>query len=243
MRRALRNDEGFSLIELLVAMSVGTVVILAAFTVLDISLSTQSSATDRIETVQRGRQTMNEISRVLRSHTCLSNGHPGIVEATPTSVRLHSAVGGERLNPGFQKIDDRRIVYDATTRKLTLETYAGIEAATPSPDTTTFSTTATTRVIGEQIRQDGTTPIFRYYTFQGDPAAATLEVNPGTGIYQAAKPAAANAQLMSIARIEVRYLVRVRDSGSSGAKYSLFTNSFWIRSADPAVSSAGGGCT
>lgn len=233
MRERLRSDDGFSLIELLVAASVGTLVVLAAFTMLDMSISTQSSATDRIETVQRGRQTMNEMSRVIRSHTCLGDNQPGIVEATATSLRLHSAVGPERLVPGFQRIHDRRLVYDATARTITLQQYNGTDASTPQ--TVTFSgTVSSSRVIGEQIRLDGSTPLFRYYTFQGNPAAATLQVNPGAG-------ALTLAQRQSIVRIEVRYLVRTRDDAAS-TKFSLFTNSFWIRSADPAVSAAGGGC-
>lgn len=234
MRGRLRNDDGFSLIELLVAMSVGTVVVLAAFTVLDMSISTQSSATDRIETVQRGRQTMNEMSRVIRSHTCLGDNKPGIVEATATSLRLHSAIGPERLVPGFQRIHDRRIVYDSSARTITLQQYDGTDASTPQ--TVTFSgTVSSSRVIGDQIRLDGSTPFFRYYTFQGDPAAATLQLNPGVG-------ALSETDRRKVVRIEVRYLVRTRDNEAS-TRYSLFTNSFWIRSADPAVSAAGGGCT
>lgn len=233
MRERLRSDDGFSLIELLVAASVGTFVVLAAFTVLDMSISTQSSATDRIETVQQGRQTMNEMSRVIRSHTCLGDNLPGIVEATATSLRLHSAIGPERLVPGFQRIHDRRLVYDGSARTITLQQYDGTDASTPQ--TVTFSgSVSSSRVIGQQIRLDGSVPFFRYYAFTGNPATATLQLNPGAG-------ALTLDQRRQVVRIEVRYLVRTRDNADS-PRFSLFTNSFWIRSADPAVSGAGGGC-
>jgi hypothetical protein len=233
MRGQLRDDDGFSLIELLVAMSVGMLVVLAAFSVLDMSISTQSSATDRIETVQRGRSTMNETSRVIRSHTCLGDTKPGIVEATGTSLRLHSAVGPERLVPGFQRIHDRRLVYDGSARTLTLQQFDGTDASTPR--SVTFSgAVSSSRVIGQHIRLDGAIPLFRYYTFQGTPATATLPLDPGGG-------ALSETDRQRIVRIEVRFLVRTRDSAAS-TKYSLFTNSFWIRTADPNATSSGGGC-
>lgn len=234
MRARLTGEDGFSLIELLVAMSVGTVVVLAAFALLDTSIKTQSSATERVETVQQGRQTMNRISRVIRSYTCLGDAKPGLVEATATSLRVHSAIGPERLVPGFQRIHDRRIVYDATARTITLQQYDGTDAATPQ--TVTFSGTASSsNVIGQQIRLDGAVPLFRYYTFQGTPATATLQLNPGAG-------GLSETDRQRVVRIEVRYAVRARDDAAS-TKFSLFTSAFWIRSADPATAAAGGGCT
>lgn len=236
----LRNEDGFTLMELLVSMTAGLVVVAAAFLTLQISVTTQTSASDRVESTQRGRETMNLVARVLRSHTCLGDTKPGLVEATATSLRVHSAMGPERLSPGYQKIDDRRLVYDATTRKLTMDTYNGTDAtpaSTATPLTVTFSSTvSSSKVIGENIRLDGTTPIFRYYTFNtATPPTATQQVDPGTGSLN-------QTQRQSIVRIEVTYLVRDRDSNSASAKATRFTDSFYIRTADPDATTAGGGC-
>lgn len=239
MLQRLRNDDGFTLMELLVSMTAGMFVVGAALLTLQMSVTTQTEASDRVESVQRGRETMNMVARVLRSHTCLGNGSgPGLLEATATSVKVHSAMGQERLTPGYQKIDDRRLVYNATNRTLTLETYNGTDAvSSPTPSTVSFSASvSSSQVIGEKIRLDGTTPIFRYYGFTSTtPATPTQLLDPGSG-------ALSLTDRQKVVRIEVRYLIRNRDNASS-TKYTLFTDSFYIRSADPDATSAGGGCT
>lgn len=230
-RPRLDDDGGFTLIEMLVGAVAGFLVVSAALAVLETAVATQSQAEDRIESVQRGRGTMNVIGRVIRSQTCLDNGAPAIVEATATSLRLHTSIAAERLTPAYQPIDDRRLVFDPTARTITLQTHIGSGA----PPNVTFSPSPTSSlVIATSIRQDGTTPFFRYYGFQGTPAQTTLQLDPGAG-------ALTEAQRQQIVRIEVRYRVTNRDSATS-TKFTVYASSFWVRSADPYNTGNGSGC-
>jgi prepilin-type N-terminal cleavage/methylation domain-containing protein len=64
------GERGFTLVEMLVAMSIGVVILLAAFTLLDRSFTTSAQIADRQEGLQRGRQAMELITRQLRSQVC-----------------------------------------------------------------------------------------------------------------------------------------------------------------------------
>ena len=70
-RRRASDERGFTIIELMVAMSVGMVVLLAAFMLLDRSFTASGQIADRQEALQRGRQAMELITRQLRSQVCV----------------------------------------------------------------------------------------------------------------------------------------------------------------------------
>ena len=65
MTTRLKSDEGFTLLELLVAMSIGTVVLMAAFTIMDRSVVVSNEVADRSEALQRGRITMERRKSVV----------------------------------------------------------------------------------------------------------------------------------------------------------------------------------
>jgi len=71
MRRRLRqlssDESGFTLPELLTAIVIGMVVLMAAFMLLDRTVASTARVSDRQEAVQRGRLTMELITRQLRS--------------------------------------------------------------------------------------------------------------------------------------------------------------------------------
>jgi len=77
IRRRLNDDQrGFTLVELLTAISIGMIVLMAAFMVLDRTISASGQIADRSEALQRGRQAMSTITRELRSAVCVGNTFP-----------------------------------------------------------------------------------------------------------------------------------------------------------------------
>lgn len=237
LRRPLGGDGGFTLPEVLIASTLGTVVLLAAFQVMDTAVRTQSDAAARIESVQGGREVMNRIGRVIRSQTCLGDTNPSITAASPTSLQVTTSLGPEQLNPGYQPLQRRTLTYEpgdgGAAGRIVETSVPGVGA----PPSTTFTGTPETRVIAERVRLDGSTPFFRYYALQGNPAQATLEVSPGAGL---TLPSGKNA-LRSIVRIDVTFLVRSRD-GSEDSRFARYSGRFWVRTADPSDVDAGGGC-
>ena len=78
---ALRSQAGFTLIELMVAVAIGTIVVLGGFAVLDASVSGSHEVFDRTDSAQRGRLAMDGVMATLHSQTCPSKTEPPIADA------------------------------------------------------------------------------------------------------------------------------------------------------------------
>ncbi|MEA2362171.1 MAG: hypothetical protein QOD71_1316 [Thermoleophilaceae bacterium] len=160
-RPRLSDERGFTLTELLVAMFIGMVVLLAAFMVLDRSFTASGQIADRTEALQRGRLAMNLITRQLRSQVCVGTANKPIVAASDSSITFYAD-----LSDGTQPIKKRTLSFDVTTDTITESVIAG---AGTYPNVT-FTAAATSLPLLTKVRQimDGTTPrpMFRYYGYQ-----------------------------------------------------------------------------
>lgn len=71
MRSRLKDERGFSLMELLVADLIGGFVITAAITMLVVAFNSANRVNDRVNAAQTGRVAMEQIVQRVRSQTCL----------------------------------------------------------------------------------------------------------------------------------------------------------------------------
>lgn len=87
----MRRSDGFTLIEVLVAASVGMIVFLAALALLGISFDSSYGVVQRTEAMQRGRLALDRITRELRSQVCPTAVTPSAITAgaTDKSVTLY----------------------------------------------------------------------------------------------------------------------------------------------------------
>jgi prepilin-type N-terminal cleavage/methylation domain-containing protein len=159
--RHLRSDEsGFTLPELLTAMGVGLIVLLAAAMVLDSSVSTSNEIADRQDAVQRGRLSMEVVTRELRSQVCLKDARP-ITYGDDYTVSFYA-----NLSNDSDKADLRTLRYEAGEKRLYEDIYEGIGTF---PDLTFPASHMSTRHIVSAIVpvKDGpdTRPMFRYYRY------------------------------------------------------------------------------
>jgi prepilin-type N-terminal cleavage/methylation domain-containing protein len=191
--RDLRQEHGFSLIELLVAIATGTVVMMALFTILDVTLHQTSTTFSRVDATQRARTTLEGVMSQLHS-ACFAQGvapiQPG---STSTSLIFESATGnGVSLTPTEYEID-----YNAAAHTLTETSFA----ATGSNGTSwTFSSTPqpnTPKTLLTNVRSAA----FTYYAYQqvsytdaaGNPYMMLLDGTnavPGTNTIPPASPQA-----------------------------------------------------
>lgn len=158
----MSDERGFSLTELLVAMVIGMIILLAAFMLLDRSFSASGQVADRSEALQRGRLAMDLITRQLRSQVCVGNTVP-IVSGTDTAITFYAD-----MSDGSTPIKKRTLSYDTTTDTIT-------ESVVPGAGTypaLTFTGAATSLPLLTKVDQilDGTPPttprpIFRYYGY------------------------------------------------------------------------------
>lgn len=92
----LRDERGFSMIELLIAM-VSTVVVLAALvTILEVTYGQETRITDKVQADQTGRTAMNKIVEELHS-SCTGFGAGAIQKPTETPMSPLEATGPANL--------------------------------------------------------------------------------------------------------------------------------------------------
>jgi prepilin-type N-terminal cleavage/methylation domain-containing protein len=178
MAARLAGEEGFTLVELLVAMVVGLVVIFAALSVMGGSWRLNAKTTDHIQTTDRGRVAMDKITQLLGGRTCLQSETPAqgaLVTATNDQIEFYASVTSETA-PRLV-VERRRLTYRPTTKDILFEAWTG-SAPPPTPPPAKTTTPTVTRTLAQGVAPAGTTPIFRYYVAEGALAQPTLRLTP-----------------------------------------------------------------
>jgi len=168
VRRLGEDQRGFTLIELMTAISIGMVVLFAAWTILDHSVSAADDVSDRVDTTQRGRVAMEEITGQLRSQVCLpedvtdttlDDSKTALINAGANEVTFYTDHGGENPLP-----DRRRLSYSAGTITEQVWRPTGI-----APDWVYPASPTRTRKLGTGLAPAEVSgqpqPIFRYFAY------------------------------------------------------------------------------
>lgn len=235
LRRRLSRQGGFTVVELLVAISIGTVVLTAALTILDRSMVVSNQITDRTDALQRGRQTMELLTRQLRSQVCLGTATEPITEGKQFSVAFYADLtDGSDLN----KTQKRKLAWDSTTRTFTEERY---QPSGAYPDLL-FTTAPTSRVIGSPAKpiKDGAVdrPMFRYFAFKSGTTTGELEEIPLAN--SAAK--LTTADVARVVMIEVAFVSQTTRNKPSDTQATTLDDQVYVRSADPMQPQDGSRC-
>jgi prepilin-type N-terminal cleavage/methylation domain-containing protein len=165
MRGALVRDQGgFSLTELLMAMLVGSIVLWGLMTIFVQGIGTTMKVGDRVEAQQRGRLAMDRIETVLNSQVCLDATKPPVIAGSGQAVTIYADLGNEQFTP-----QQYRFVYDPAARTITEQQYDGTGTV---PDVTFPATPSRTNVVAAGVVPDRVggvqQPIFRFYRFEAD---------------------------------------------------------------------------
>jgi prepilin-type N-terminal cleavage/methylation domain-containing protein len=171
-RRLAREEDGFSLIELLTALALGSVVLTALMFVFTTGLTASGRVTDRVDSTARARLAMDRMTTLLNSQVCLVNpdatsgqvATPPVVPASDgNAVTFYADLDGASDTP-----NKYTITYNPTAKTLTLASYAGIgQMATgiTFPSTPSSTTLLADNVQGA-LNSGGTEdPVFSYYAF------------------------------------------------------------------------------
>lgn len=220
----IRRDSGFTLVELMIGMSIGLVVILGGMTILDSVLRISRTTQSRVDSSQRGRTAMENITRELRSQVCLSATAPALTTATATNVVFYVNLGVVDSNPERHEIS-------LTGGDIILKRFVG----TGTPPSMTFPGTATsTRTLLENVATFGGTPFLRYYAWQnGNPVLPTTLLPAPLSAANLAKPV----------KIAVSFRTYPnRDFRNNNAGYSDLQNAVFVRAADPVDTTNGPRC-
>jgi prepilin-type N-terminal cleavage/methylation domain-containing protein len=171
MRARLADERGFTLVELLAALVVGSIVLFAGFGLLDTAVRLQARSVDSLDATDRGRVAIDQVSQSLASRLCLG-GVPSLVDARDDRVEFYSSAARES-GPVSIVVQRRRL--SVTSTSIREEIWTGSPPLAP-PELPPASTTtpATTRTVVSGVRPIGSTPIFRYFAYTGTPARPTL---------------------------------------------------------------------
>jgi hypothetical protein len=183
--RRLRDEAGMTIMEVLVAATIGMIVLMAMFTLLDGSVRMNTNVMRKTDAMQRGRLAMDVLTQELRSQVCLSNLAGTAVRegATADTVEFYSDFSeGDGLEP----VTKRRLSFDPDTGDITTAIFMTDELA-PIPGDFPDIPTQTLMRLENAARQlddgGGEVPFLRYFAYEwvGNPATraeATEELIP-----------------------------------------------------------------
>lgn len=169
------SQRGFTLIELVAALSIGMIILLAAWTILDRSVSAADEVSDRVNTTQRARNAMEEVTGLLRSQVCLpadvtdtglDDSKTALISAQNDEVTFYVDHGGENPLP-----DRRRLSYSGGTLTEQMWRPTGTAPNWVYPSTPTRTRTLGTGLAPAEVSGQPQ-PVFRYFAF-GDGTAPT----------------------------------------------------------------------
>jgi Tfp pilus assembly protein PilW len=217
LRRA-RSESGHTLMELIVAMSLGMGILLISFQLLDRSLGLTKEVSDRVGAVQSGRLAMDTMTRQLRSQVCLG-GNPALYAASGDSITFYSNLSAT-APPSLDTFS-----FNEAARTIT---HTRIKGVGPVPGTTHTSTPTTSTLLANAARNGASptlNPVFTYYGFDTS--------NPPKAVQQLTPMPLTLLQRESTARIVISFVSRPTKATTTNKRAAVLTDEIFVRSADP----------
>ena len=167
-RARLRDERGFTLIELILASAAGLLVSGAALAIIAVSYELLRNDADRVDANQQGRTAMLEIEQLLNS-SCVG----GLVGFAPvqagSSANSITFIASRADDPATPPSEYQ--IYLTGSNQLDLTTYQ--YAAGSAPYWSFSSSGQTQTLITHAAVVPGTSAIFSYYPYQSSGALAT----------------------------------------------------------------------
>jgi hypothetical protein len=237
--RRLKDERGYTLVELLAATAAGLVVCAAALTIVVSSLSFADGDADRVDSDQLGNVAMEKIVQALNSSCVEGYGNSPIVGATGTSAALGST-GAPPSSADtltfFSSLTDSPVVIPSevsvslspTTGQLVMSTYpwvptgsTGAYSATPTITANLISNAAPP---GSTAATNSTTPVFTYFGY--DTSTGTLS-DPLLPSPSAGPLGATNAS--NVAEIGINFQAQPTDGNDSPGDSADLSDSVTLR--------------
>jgi prepilin-type N-terminal cleavage/methylation domain-containing protein len=223
----LRAEDGFTIVELLTAMVIGAIVLVAALTVLDTTLSLTTRVSTRVDTLQRGRNAMDLMIRDLRSQNCVNvltsaatgatSMNDSLIGGSATSVDFYTDLGDGSTPP------THRTLTFSPTAKTIVETIVKPVLQAGAWNFTTGATT-TSRTLLTDVIQDGVTPVFSFYAFDGS--------TPKTPTFGLPTPLSAADEARTV-RISIAFKVQRTGGTTTSPGATSLQDDVYRRAADP----------
>jgi prepilin-type N-terminal cleavage/methylation domain-containing protein len=252
MLTRLDDERGMTLPEVLVAMVCAVILSLAAFALVDVVMARSGEVNARVDTTQRARGAMDDVTRSLRSQVCVTRSDPTVMtaarsvfSASKTQVVFFAETSSESYtatNSTMPIPTLRTLSMQGTTLKETVRP-GNIDITKPGLNAITFASATGERtrsvLTDVKLATDPATgadvPLFRYYAWNTATKAPDTLLDPGSG-------SLTESQLQQVAKIAVSY--RVQPTIKSAKRGSIvLQNDITVRSVDPNSSTPKPICT
>jgi prepilin-type N-terminal cleavage/methylation domain-containing protein len=225
----LRDQDGFTLMEVLMAVTVGFVVLAATLGLLESSVRLNTGVISKTDAMQRARLGMDMVTQDLRSQVCLDFDDAAVVAGTSDSITFYGDFTEDGKRP-----KKRRLTFDPAKGTIVSDVYeAPSSAATPLKATDFPSAPTRSQLVLEAVQNqydqaNQKIPFFTYFANRLDP----------DGVYRPSEklavPLSAN-DVKRVARIDVAFLAR--PTGAKNNKQAVNLNDqVAVRHLDPNVS-------
>jgi prepilin-type N-terminal cleavage/methylation domain-containing protein len=224
----LSESRGFTLTELVVAMALGMIILLAAFTVIDRSFLGNKAVADREDALQRGRNALELMTRQLRSQVCVQTS-PAVMPITngaDQTITFYTYLGDPSTTTAAQRDPTTNQPYPEqhtisyASNKIT-ESDSKVTSFTPLTVASPYKTsTLATNVILPNNK------LFQYY---GETASGAVSTTPLTTALSTADKA--NVVEVAVAFKVLPSGIAVTDTGNKQA--TTFQNYVFWRAVDP----------
>jgi prepilin-type N-terminal cleavage/methylation domain-containing protein len=222
----VRDESGFSLIELVVALAIGTVVLLAAFMLVDASAPLAARTQDRVDAFQRGRLALDIVGAELRSQVCM----PGAVPPIMPLVSDEDDIWFYGNNQDQNSLPQRHHIY-LQGNALKEETWQG----TGSQIAVNFPVNPPPKVrtLLSPVALVPGVKLFRYYAFDENlPAAVNKSVDTPVSV----------ADSRNVVQVNLSFVARPTGAKAAGPRDSTFQQAVFFRTADPTDPMKGAKC-
>lgn len=161
----MRSEHGFTLVEVLAAMTVGLVLLGATLGLMESTVRLNTGVMAKTDAMQRGRLAMDTLTQQLRSQVCLDVDTSAVIEGSDgNSVTFYSD-----FSEGDVKPFKRKLVFDPATGHITSLRYDQQVNGTYS-DTATATNLVLENATLQRDPDDATKtiPFVRYYRYEED---------------------------------------------------------------------------
>ena len=153
------TEAGYTLVELCVSMGMGSIIIIALFTILVVSLHQTQRTFTKVSATRQARIAFSNIENELHS-ACVDGSPPIQTGSTSTSAQFISYYGdAANPTPVWHVLS-----FNASAGTLTDTSY---NVSGTGPDWTQGSLISSNLLLSNSA-QDGTTPVFQYYAYTAE---------------------------------------------------------------------------
>jgi len=187
LARRLRDERGYTLIELMIASVAGIIVTAALGAIVISTVKFSSNSTDRVDANQEGAVAMEKITQALNS-SCVASQVPPVVSTGATGSYVTNATqmyfyssltDGPVITPNLDEVA-------LTNGQLVINTYANNGGSAPyatNANPWTFVSTAAPSLTllpdaTQTVNSSGTVPVFQYYGYSGGTLSSTPFTTP-----------------------------------------------------------------